>query len=82
MSNFCIKCGSFCEDEHPMDSFGTKLWCVLCNHYTKTIKILWDFPDSSLIIIADYTKTDKKATYNLHSEELITQKHHFSRRWI
>jgi hypothetical protein len=73
-SRFCVKCGSFCEDNTKMDSFDNKLWCKLCNHYTKTLDLLWDFEDRSLIIIANYTKTDLKPTYSLHENNNFTQK--------
>ena len=82
MCDICIKCGSFCANENPMDNFGNKIWCNFCNHYTKTLTILWDFPDSNLIIIANYTKTDQIETYSLDEEVPLYQKRTgFEKTW-
>ena len=83
MSRFCINCGSFCEDNHIMHSFSDRLWCKLCNHYTKTLDLIWDFEEHCMIIIANYTKTDQKHTYSLHESNNYTQKlTNFERKWI
>ena len=84
MTRFCTICGSFCEVENRMSLFGLdKIWCKLCNHYTKTIDLLWDFDEHCVIIIANYTKTDIKPTYSLHENNNFTQKHTtFERKWI
>ena len=79
---FCIKCGSFCAVNSRLDVLSDKLWCKSCNNYTKTIDLLWDFEDNSMIIIAHYTKTDQKATYSLHENNSLSQKQtKFVRRW-
>ena len=65
MSSFCIYCGGYCENKSIMSTFGDKMWCKYCNHYTKTIDLVWDFESHSCIIISNYTKTDKRPTYSL-----------------
>ena len=84
MARFCTICGSFCEVENRMSLFGLdKIWCKPCNHYTKTIDLIWDFEEHCVIIIANYTKTDIKPTYSLHENNNFTQKHtNFERKWV
>lgn len=72
-TRFCVSCGGLVE----------RIWCKSCRKSTKTLDLLWDFEDDSLIIMSNYTKTDHKDTYSLHEKNNHSQKlTEFQRDWI